>query len=111
MSNTRETLERLGLPELVAVIEDLIRFERTGGDEGEYDALVEILAAADIYDAITTPKFYKGTPWRITGALEELLHLPYCQRETRPIFKAFVELMKPNDASISVRPTTKVIIQ
>ena len=42
---------------------------------------------------------------------EELLHLPYCQRAARPIFMAFVDLLKPKDAAISVRPTTKVVIQ
>ena len=72
---------------------------------------VHQLAAADIDDAITAPKYYKGTPWRITGALEELVHLPYCQRAARPVFEAFVALMRPKDASISAHPATKVIIQ
>ena len=47
----------------------------------------------------------------LAGALEELLHLPYCQRAVRPVFAAFAALMKPTDASISVRPATKVIFQ
>ena len=111
LAATLETLERLGASDAAPLIEGLTRFERSGGEDGEFDATVEILAAADIYDAITTPKFYKGTSWRITGALEELLHLPYCQRAARPIFMALVDLMKPKDAAISVRPTTKVVIQ
>ena len=111
LAATLETLERLELREVVALVTDLTRFERTGGEDGEFDPAVEILAATDIFEAITAPKFYKGTPWRITGALEELLHLPYCQRAARPVFTAFVALMKPTDASISVRPATKVIIQ
>ena len=111
LAATLETLERLGASDAAPLIEGLTRFERSGGEDGEFDAAVEILAAADIYDAITTPKFYKGTSWRITGALEELLHLPYCQRAARPVFQAFVTLMKPAEAAISVQPTTKVIIQ
>ena len=111
LAATLETLERLGASDAAPLIEGLTRFERSGGEDGEFDAAVEILAAADIYDAVTTPKFYKGTSWRITGALEELLHLPYCQRAARPVFQAFVTLMKPAEAAISVQPTTKVIIQ
>ena len=111
LAATLDTLERLDLSQLASLIEGLTRFERTGGEDGEYDTIVEILAAADIYDAITAPKYYKGTPWRITGALEELVHLPYCQRAARPVFGAFIALMKPKDASISIRPATKVIIQ
>jgi adenylate cyclase len=111
LAATEETLGRLNLPEVAAVIAGLTLFERTGGADGEFYTAVEILAAADIFDAITAPKYYKGTPWRITGALEELLHLPYCQRAVRPVFAAFAALMKPTDASISVRPATKAIFQ
>ena len=111
LAATLDTIERLDLSELAPLVEGLVRFERTAGEDGEFDAMVEILAAADIYDAITAPKYYKGTPWRITGALEELVHLPYCQRAARPVFEAFVALMRPKDASISVRPSTKVVIQ
>ena len=68
-------------------------------------------SAADIYDALTAPKVYKGTPWRITGALQELLHLPYCQGQVKPVFEAFVNLMKPRDAAISARASKKIVFE
>jgi hypothetical protein len=46
--------------------------------------VVAELIAADIYDAMTAPKFYKGTSWRIPGALEELRHLSHRIAADRP---------------------------
>ena len=78
----------------------MYRFEATRGAEGEFDAAVELLAVADIYDALTAPKIYKGSPWRIVGALAELMRLPYGQTGRRPVFAAFAELMTPAGAAI-----------
>ena len=110
-AQTAEALERLELPHLAPAIDALYRFERSLGGEGDVDPLTELLACADIYDALTAPKLYKGAPWRITGVLEELLHLPYCQAAERPIFQAFVDMMKPKDAAIVVRPATTVVLR
>ena len=98
---TIAALVRLELGALGPAIERFYRFEATRGADGEYDTLTEILAAADMFDALTAPKVYKGTPWRIVGALEELLRLPYRQSRDRPVFDAFIALMKPKDASVS----------
>jgi HD-GYP domain-containing protein (c-di-GMP phosphodiesterase class II) len=86
-------------------------FEETGGEGAEADTLSELLAAADIYDALTAPKIYKGTPWRVSGALEELLHLPHCQGAERPLFDKFVEIMRPKDAAISTTAKTEVMFR
>ncbi len=61
--------------------------------------------------ALTAPKIYKGAPWRIVGALEELLRLPYCLERERPVFKAFVELMKPEDATIATQRKATVVLR
>ena len=111
LTKTVATLERVGAGAVAPAIENLYRFERSAGDQDSFDPMTEILAAADIYDAMTAPKLYKGTSWRITGALEELLHLPYCQASDRPIVQAFVDMMRPKDASISIRTSTKVVIR
>jgi len=60
---------------------------------------------------LTAPKVYKGTPWRISGVLEELLHLPHCQGTERLIFNRFVEIMRPKDGAISTTIKTEVIIR
>jgi hypothetical protein len=110
-AKTVEALATLERPSLSAPVESLVAFERTGGAGAEIDLATEIVVAADIYDAMAAPKLYKGAPWRITGVLEEMLHLPYCQGAARPVFQAFVELMKPKDAPIAVRSANKVLIQ
>lgn len=108
MENTLGTLDQLEMGSLAPTIQDFYRFEGSRGATGEYGAMVELLAAADIYDALTAPKIYKGAPWRIVGALEELLRLPYCQSRQRPVFTAFVDLMKPEGMTVSSakRPQT-----
>jgi len=109
--NTLKVLDQIAVSGLAEPIEALYQFERLKGAEGEYDVRQEILVVADIYDALTAPKVYKGAPWRISGALHELLHLPYCQRTERPVFNAFVDLMKPRDAVFSVRASTKIVFE
>ncbi len=79
--------------------------------EGEFSAAVELLAAADIYEALTAPKLYKGSPWRIVGALAELMRLSYCQNHQRSVFTAFAELMKPSGAVIAPRARPDVLIR
>lgn len=111
LSSTLDTLNQLGQSATGAVIEELYRFEKTRGAGDAFSTEVEILAAADIYDALTAPKNYKGTPWRIVGALSELLRLPYCETEDRPVFGSFVELMKPAGESISGRARAAVTIR
>ena len=108
---TLQTLGQIGADSSAPLIVDLYRFEATRGAEGEFSAAVELLAAADIYEALTAPKLYKGSPWRIVGALAELMRLPYCQRQQRPVFTAFAELMKPSGAVITPRARPDVRIR
>ena len=111
LDNTKTVLDQLDLAGHAATIESFYRFEASRGAEGEYGPAIEILAAADIYDALTAPKIYKGAPWRIVGALEELMRLPYCLAADRPVFKAFVELMKPKDATIGAQRQATVVLR
>jgi adenylate cyclase len=111
LEGTIKTLEQIGEKSLIRIVTELYRFEETRGAAGAYRPEVEILAAADIYDALTAPKIYKGSPWRIVGALTELMRLPYCQTGHRPIFTAFVELMKPARAAIATRARPEVLIR
>ena len=110
LDNVRRTLRQVGEDDLEPIIRELFRFEETRGAESDYGPEVEILAAADIYDALTAPKAYKGSPWRIVGALSELMRLPYCRKQDRPAFATFVELMKPADARIAVRAQSDALI-
>ena len=111
LDNTVAALERLDLAELGPALERLYGFEATRGADGEYDIVTEILAAADIFDALTAPKIYKGTPWRIVGALEELLRLPYRRDRRRPVLDTFVALMKPKDAPLTGRTKDEVVFR
>lgn len=111
MDSTVQTLRQIGEDRLIPTIEELYRFEATRGTDGEFRPEVELLAAADIYDALTAPKIYKGSPWRIVGALAELMRLPYCLRQKRPAFTTFVELMKPADSVIAVRARSGTLIR
>ena len=108
---TLQTLGQIGADSSAPLIADLYRFEATRGAEGEFSSAVELLAAADIYEALTAPKLYKGSPWRIVGALAELMRLPYCQSQQRPVFTAFTELMKPSGAVIAPRARPDVLIR
>ncbi len=111
LENSTAVLDQLDMADLAPLLEEFYRFEASRGADGEFGPATEILAAADIYDALTAPKIYKGAPWRIVGALEELLRLPYCLARERPVFKAFVELMKPKDATISAQRKATVVLR
>jgi hypothetical protein len=111
LDGTLQTLAKIGADSLAPLIAGLYRFEATRGAEGEFDAAVELLAVADIYDALTAPKIYKGSPWRIVGALAELMRLPYGQTGQRPVFAAFAELMRPAGATIVARAKQDVLIR
>jgi adenylate cyclase len=110
-AGTTEVLRRIELTRLAPLVEELYRFEATRGAEGEFSPAVEMLAVCDIYDALTAPKRYKGTPWRITGALAELARLPWCQRDRRPIFDAFIELMKPKGFEVRAASRERVVLR
>ena len=69
------------------------------------------VALADIYDALTAPKLYKGAPWRISGALEELMHLALYKKGASPIITTFVDLMRPADAAIARGAKSDVMIR
>ena len=57
--NTKKVLERLEMNQLGPTIEEFHRFEASCGADGEFGAATEIPAAADIHDALTSPKIYK----------------------------------------------------
>jgi hypothetical protein len=110
----RETvaaLERLGFARLSGVVTELYRFEGTRGADGGYDRTIEVLAACDIYDALVAPKRHKGAPWRITGALAELLRLPWLQGREARVFEAFIDLMKPKDAEVHGLSRARIVLR
>jgi hypothetical protein len=111
LAGTLDDLRRIGLDRFAPLVESLYRFEATRGAEGEFAAAVEALAACDIYDALTAPKRYKGTPWRIVGALAELARLPWCQSARRPIFDAFIEMMKPAGLELRAGHRDRVVLR
>ncbi|MDP6589995.1 MAG: adenylate/guanylate cyclase domain-containing protein, partial [Alphaproteobacteria bacterium] len=111
LESTLEVVEKIGQQRLAPTLRHFYHFEETGGEGVAADTLTELLAAADIYDALTAPKIYKGTPWRVSGALEELLHLPHCRGAERPLFDKFVEIMRPKDAAISTATKTEVMFR
>jgi hypothetical protein len=52
LENTLEVVEKIGQHDLVPVLRHFYHFEETGRAGTEGDALTELLAAADIYDAL-----------------------------------------------------------
>ncbi len=104
-------LSQLDLQRLEPLVRGLYDFEDCRGAAGSFCQAVEMLAAADIYDALTAPKLYRGAPWRIVGALEELLRLPWCAGNERPVFAAFVALMKPADATLAARSRSRILLR
>jgi adenylate cyclase len=111
LEGTLRTLAQIGEAALAPLIADLYRFEATRGAGESFPPAVEILAAADIYDALTAPKTYKGSPWRIAGALAELMRMPYCQERRSAAFEAFVQLMQPPGTTIAARARPEVMIR
>lgn len=111
LAGTLETLGQVGEDAAAEIVTDLYRFEASRGADGDFRPEVEILACADIYDALTAPKIYKGSPWSILGALAELMRLPYCLDGERAAFAAFAELMKPAGASIAMRARPGAMIR
>ncbi|MBM3517206.1 MAG: hypothetical protein FJX56_04840 [Alphaproteobacteria bacterium] len=114
-AGTLSILDQVGFAEATPVIDRLYRFEANGGAgtpaEVLGDSVLLPIAAPDIYDAMTAPKFYKGTSWCISGALGELLHLPACAASVRPLIQAFIDLMRPADFSPTPRRESGVIIR
>ena len=80
-----------------AALENLYHFKRTQELRNEDDLLTLVVSAANLYDTLTSPKLYKGDPWTISGALEELLRSPHIMNENCAVYRAFVELMKPEN--------------
>jgi HD-GYP domain-containing protein (c-di-GMP phosphodiesterase class II) len=111
LENSKAVLTQVDMGSLEPLLDGFYRFEGSRGADGEFSPAIDILAAADIYDALTAPKIYKGAPWRIVGALEELMRLPYCLGRERPIFNAFVELMKPKSATIGTQRKATVVLR
>lgn len=106
---TVETLARLELADLAEPLHDLYRFE-TQENNGETTMLTEILGVSDMYDALTAPKFYKGKPWSVRGALEDILRMPFALRRSRPVLQTFAELMRPASATLTVGRAAKPIL-
>jgi adenylate cyclase len=96
---TVQGLELLGFGHLTGDLQELYRIERGRGPGAGTATLPHLVAAADIYDALVAPKLYKGKGWSITGSLEELLRLKL-PPQAKPIYRAFVALMKPAAAQI-----------
>ena len=111
LAATLQGLARIDMARLAPFIEALYRFEATRGADGDFAPAIEVLAACDIYDALTAPKRYKGTPWRIAGALAELARLPWCQSAGRPIFEAFIEMMRPAGLEVRAGGRDRVVLR
>jgi adenylate cyclase len=111
LSNTSAVLEKVGLTDMVPALQALYHFEATGGTGQAPGALIEIVALADIYDALTAPKLYKGAPWRISGALEEVMHLAAYRSGPSKVVSDFVDLMRPADTAISRGATGDIMIR
>jgi adenylate cyclase len=106
---TIETLARLNLADLAEPLHDFYRFEAQENNS-DLAVLTEILGVVDIYDALTAPKFYKGTPWSIRGALEDILRMPFALGRSRPVLETFAELMRPASAMLTVGRAAKAIL-
>jgi adenylate cyclase len=108
---TSAAFKRLRLDHLLPSLEQLYRFEQVRDAEAETDLLTQLIAVGDIYDALTAPKVYKGRPWSIRGALEELLRIPHYQRYQCPVFRGFVDLLRPKDSIIEAQVRDEELFQ
>lgn len=106
-AETEAALEALGLDRLRPAARELYAFERARGDVKSPGVVTALVAAPDIYDALAAPKLYKGKGWTIAGSLEELLRLPR-DPATTAVFRAFVDLMRPESATITDSRTSDV---
>lgn len=109
--DTKEALGQLELEHLIPQLERFYDFEEVKGDVKEMDSFTLIIVIADIFDALTAPKMYKGKPWSIQGTLEEILRMPYAQLQKSPIIQGFVELMRPASEEVKVSKRTKKLFK
>ncbi len=109
-AETVKGLGALGLDRLAPAVEELYHFERVRGEVKETTPLVALIAAPDIFDALTAPKVYKGKGWTIAGSLEELVRLPLNPAAAR-IFRGFVDLMSPEGRRIESGASAPVLFR
>ncbi len=95
LRETSAVLMELNYEKYITPLENLYYFKKNLQPKDEDDLLTIIVSAANLYDTLTAPKLYKGEPWTITGSLEELLRIPYCQSKNCQVYRSFVELFKP----------------
>ena len=60
LENTLEVIEKIGQHQIAPTLRHFYLFEETGGEGAEIDTLSELLATADIYDALTAPENLQG---------------------------------------------------
>jgi adenylate cyclase len=109
--NTKEALRQLELEHFIPQLERFYDYEMTKGAVKDIDAFTLIVAIADIFDALTAPKMYKGKSWSIQGTLEEILRNPYAQLQKSPIIRDFVELMRPASEEVKASKKTKKLFK
>ncbi len=107
---TVAALQALDLGSLAPAIGELYAFERKKGDVPPPRLLVQLVAAPDIYDALTAPKIYKGRGWTIAGSLEELVRMPQ-DPATRAVFRGYAELMRPETLRLAEASSAKVLFK
>lgn len=101
-SHTIETLAQLEFDSMAEAVRALYRFEAQQQPHAVFDALTTIVGIADIFDALVAPKFYKGAPWTVRGALEEVARMPIMLGEQRGFLNVFAELMRPASVSLTM---------
>lgn len=104
-SHTIETLGQLEFDSMAEAVRALYRLEAQQPD-AVFDALTTIVGIADIFDALVAPKFYKGSPWTVRGALEEVARMPIMLGEQRAFLSVFAELMRPASVSLTMARAT-----
>jgi hypothetical protein len=109
--HTARALERLDLAHLVPALERFYRFEFGRGADEESDPLVLLVAASDMYDALTAPKAFRGRAWSIAGTLDELLRTPHAQRRPCPVLLGLADLMRSPTTVLSARPKAGVLFR
>jgi adenylate cyclase len=107
---TSQAMEKLGFGALRPALGSLYRFEEHKG-RAEGDLLTWLVAAGDMYDALCAPKIYKGRGWSIPGTLEELLRSCPPASPQLAVFRAFVELLRPEESLISEAKEGKKLFQ
>lgn len=108
---TASVLKKLGLEQIVLHMNNFYEYEKNRSGDLISDGLTSVVALADVYDALTAPKIYKGKSWSINGTLVEISRMTQNDVYLSELSKYFIELMRGDDSEIVVKSRDSAIFR